>query len=247
MPASPRVPRPSRPPPAGQDAAPAPRPRGRPRKDAADALPYHHGALPEALLAAAERVLVREGIAGLGLRAIAREAGVSHTAPRHHFGDTTALLSQLAAVGFRRLRAAMVRALEAGAPDARARRNAIGRAYIHFAHANPALFGLMFRNEIIDMRHPVLAEATAAAMRVMAPTISGEAELPADRTVELSAEEAMRVTSAWAYVHGLATLLIDGRLRGILKSTRAFDDPLALVDAVLADVNLGLEFKGAGG
>ena len=61
-------------------------------------------ALPEALLAAAERVLRRDGIAGLGLRAIAREAQVSHTAPKHHFGDTTSLLSQLAAVGFRRLR-----------------------------------------------------------------------------------------------------------------------------------------------
>ena len=50
----------------------------------------------------------------------------------------------------------------------------------------------------------------------------------------------MRVTSAWAYVHGLASLLIDRRLQGILKATPAFDDPVALVDAVLQEIALGL-------
>ena len=60
--------------------------------------PYHHGDLREALLKAAERVLERDGLAGLTLRAVAREAGVSHAAPTHHFGDLTGLLSELAAI-----------------------------------------------------------------------------------------------------------------------------------------------------
>ena len=51
--------------------------------------PYHHGDLHEALLQAAKRVADREGINGLTLRAVAREAGVSHAAPAHHFGDIT--------------------------------------------------------------------------------------------------------------------------------------------------------------
>src|SRR5882672_9013424 len=63
--------------------------------------PYHHGALNEALLKAAERVLERDGLQGLTLRAVAREAGVSHAAPTHHFGDLTGLVSELAAIGFR--------------------------------------------------------------------------------------------------------------------------------------------------
>ena len=50
---------------------------------------------------AAERVLERDGLGGLTLRAVAREAGVSHAAPTHHFGDLTGLLSELAAIGFR--------------------------------------------------------------------------------------------------------------------------------------------------
>src|SRR3954467_7185882 len=72
--------------------------------------PYHHGALREALLQAAERVLERDGLAGLTLRAVAREAGVSHAAPTHHFGDLTGLVSELAAIGFRQFNAAMVAA-----------------------------------------------------------------------------------------------------------------------------------------
>jgi len=199
--------------------------------------PYHHGGLPLTLLAAAETVLVRDGIAGLGLRAIAREAGVSHTAPRHHFGDTTGLLSDLAAVGFQRLRDAMLAAMD-GVADRRERRHAIAHAYVHFAHDNPALFGLMFRNEIIDMRRPSLSQAAKAAMQVMAPTIG---EAPSAGADALSASDAMRVTAAWAYVHGLATLLIDQRLHGVLKASPGFRDPLALVDAVLENVALAAE------
>ncbi|MDM0014472.1 TetR/AcrR family transcriptional regulator [Variovorax sp. J22P168] len=206
----------------------------------ADTRPYHHGGLPLALLAAAESVLVRDGIAGLGLRAIAREAGVSHTAPKHHFGDTTGLLSDLAAVGFQRLHDAMLAAM-VGIADTQERRLAIARAYVHFAHANPALFGLMFRNEIIDMQRPSLAAAATATLQVMAPTIGGQQPAEGTEALALSGTEAVRVTAAWAYVHGLSTLLIDHRLQGILKSTTAFASPVDLVDAVLRQVRLGLD------
>ena len=91
------------------------------------------------------------------------------------------------------------------------------------------------------MRRPALADAASSAMRVMAPTIGGKGQVPAPSPVALSGLEAMRVTAAWAYVHGLASLLIDRRLQGILKATPAFDDPLALVDAVLEEVTLGLD------
>src|ERR1700681_3684518 len=80
---------------------------------ASEDAPYHHGALRDALLEAAERVLERDGLAGLTLRAVAREAGVSHAAPTHHFGDLTALVSELAAIGYRRFSMAMAAATAA--------------------------------------------------------------------------------------------------------------------------------------
>lgn len=208
----------------------------------ADTLPkrYHHGSLPEALLAAAETVLLRDGIAGLGLRAIAREAGVSHTAPKHHFGDTTGLVSELATVGYRRLSDVM-RGAAAAHDDTRARRNAIARAYVHFAYDNPAMFGLMFRNDRVDMLRPALNDAAREAMRVMAAIIGATDAAPGDTPVSLSGAEAMRITAAWGYVHGLAILLIDQRLHGILKVTPDIEDPIDLVDKALNDVRFGFE------
>src|SRR5947199_6325390 len=99
---------------------------------------YHHGDLHDALLRAAETVLERDGVQGLTLRAAAREAGVSHAAPTHHFGDMTGLVSELAAVGFRRFAAALTDAASAGSPrSAHARLEAMGIAYVTFARTYP--------------------------------------------------------------------------------------------------------------
>ena len=74
--------------------------------------PYHHGNLKQALLDAAEALLRREGVGGLSLRAAAAEVGVSHAAPKNHFGDLRGLQSELAASGFRRLAVEMRAALD---------------------------------------------------------------------------------------------------------------------------------------
>src|SRR3982751_4265156 len=122
---------------------------GRPRRATAAAgvaheTPYHHGDLHDALLAAAERVLERDGLPGLTLRAVAREAGVSHAAPTHHFGDLSGLLSELAAIGFRRFNEAMI---AAGESETMPLMKALARAkaYVAYAQAQPGMYGLMFR------------------------------------------------------------------------------------------------------
>src|SRR5262245_62298820 len=97
---------------------------------------YHHGSLREALLQAAERILERDGIQGLTLRAAAREAGVSHAAPKNHFGDMTGMLSELAAVGFERFVATMQGDVgEEGSPDRRL--GGVGHGYVGFRGADP--------------------------------------------------------------------------------------------------------------
>ena len=98
---------------------------------------YHHGSLRAALLQAAERILERDGIQGLTLRAAAREAGVSHAAPKNHFGDLAGLLSELAAVGFERFVATMQGNVRDDDPPAQ-RMAAIGRGYVTFDAPIPA-------------------------------------------------------------------------------------------------------------
>src|ERR1700688_2173544 len=135
--------------------------------------PYHHGALHEALLKAAERVLERDGLSGLTLRAVAREAGVSHAAPTHHFGDLTGLVSELAAIGFRQFNAAMV---VAGATGTTLLEKAMARAkaYVAYAQAHPGMYGLMFRTERLDMSRPSLHEAAEASFAGLAGAIGAD-------------------------------------------------------------------------
>jgi len=106
--------------------------------------PYHHGHLRAALLDEAERTLREQGIDALSLRDLARQAGVSHAAPRRHFADRQALLDALAEAGFTRLGAEVSAAIDGAGKDYQARLRAAATAYVHFATADAALLQLMF-------------------------------------------------------------------------------------------------------
>jgi AcrR family transcriptional regulator len=191
---------------------------------------YHHGDLHDALLKAAETVLERDGVQGLTLRAAAREAGVSHAAPTHHFGDMTGLLSELAAVGFRRFGAAL---REAASPQgtAHARLDAMGMAYVRFARSHPGLFMLMFRSERLDFERPALREAMTESNVALASGVGaqlGEIVTPGRLTLGQAAE----MVRAWSLVHGFAVLLLDHRLDRFL-SLAPNGDPAGLLEAVL--------------
>jgi len=168
---------------------------------------YHHGDLKGAILRAAEEILEEEGIQGLTLRGAARRAGASHAAPKNHFGDLSGLLSELAAVGFARFRDEMLSGVREGDPPA-SRSLAVGRGYVRFARRNPGLFLLMFRSEQLDMERPALREAAQAASAVLAGTTGGHPGASAP----VSLAHAVQMVGAWSTVHGLAMLLLDGRL-----------------------------------
>jgi AcrR family transcriptional regulator len=106
--------------------------------------PYHHGHLRDTLLAEAERTLREQGVEQLSLRDLARQAGVSHAAPRRHFADRQALLDALAGAGFARLADEVAAAIEDAGPDFRPRLRATGATYVRFATEDPALMELMF-------------------------------------------------------------------------------------------------------
>lgn len=195
--------------------------------------PYHHGDLHQTLLATAERILERDGIKGLTLRAVAREAGVSHAAPTHHFGDLARLLSELAAIGFRRFTDALVDA-SANKPFEEAARGR-AKAYIGFAQASPAMFKLMFRRERLDMGCPVLNEAQSCAFVLMASAV-GERRNEQVEKEHLTLPQAADIARVWSLVHGFATLAIDGRLNEILHGLPEGTTIDMLLDAMLDSV-----------
>lgn len=198
---------------------------------AATSSSYHHGDLHDALLKAAERILERDGLPGLTLRAVAREAGVSHAAPAHHFGDLVGLLSELAAIGYGRFGAALNAAAAAGRSPAEAGL-ARGRAYIDFARTHPAMYQLMFSAERLDMNNPVLRQAADASFSGLVAAVNANRDeaIAEDR---LTLDQAADVARIWSLVHGFAMLLIDGRLQGILKYLPTGTDAGMLLDAML--------------
>ena len=208
-------------------------PRGgrKPRAAAADDTPYHHGALRDALLQAAERVLERDGLAGLTLRAVAREAGVSHAAPTHHFGDLTGLVSELAAIGFRQFNTAMA---ESCVPDTPfpARGLARAKAYVAYAQAHPGMYGLMFRTERLDYSRPSLHEAAETSFAGLAHAIAASRHEQIEEGA-LTLEQAAAIARAWSLVHGFTMLLLDGRLTDILHRLPKGTDSTMLLDAML--------------
>jgi AcrR family transcriptional regulator len=108
------------------------------------ARPYHHGDLRAALLALAEETLRERGPAGLSLRELAREAGVSPAAPSRHFKTKQALLDALALEGFQRLTAALDVSLEQAGESFAHRLSGLARTYLAFATTNTALLDLMY-------------------------------------------------------------------------------------------------------
>jgi AcrR family transcriptional regulator len=190
---------------------------------------YHHGSLREALLQAAERILEREGIQGLTLRAAAREAGVSHAAPKNHFGDLAGLLSELAAIGFQRF-VTMMQANQRAEDSPEHRMAAIGHGYVAFARAHPSLFLLMFRSERLDLSRPALRAAVDASARVL----SGAVGASRGEKVEsmLTLPQAASIVGAWSLVHGFAMLLLDGRLKPLLARLPAGVDADTLLAAI---------------
>jgi AcrR family transcriptional regulator len=195
--------------------------------------PYHHGDLRNALLESALRLIVRQGPDALTLRAVARDAGVSPAAPYRHFADKEALLAALAEGGFRELAREMRVAAEGG-EDEVGRLIAIGSAYVEFARAHPAHFHVMFGPAAARKdRHPALAQAAAEAYRLLVEAVAAGQQAGALRPEESQGAHAL---TAWATVHGLSSLLVDGQLGAVTPGSSL----AAQVHAVLHTLFVGL-------
>jgi AcrR family transcriptional regulator len=132
--------------------------------------PYHHGNLRDELLERAEEIVRTRGVADLSLRELAREAGVSHGAPRRHFPDRQALLDALALRGFERL-GEQITAAARGRASYRTRVSRTAVAYVRFATRDSDLLELMFAGKHRDPAGPVRA-AGDRAFAVMAELIA---------------------------------------------------------------------------
>ena len=160
--------------------------------------PYHHGDLRAQLLARAAELVARDGAEAFSLRAVAAELGVSHTAPRHHFGDRQGVFTALATEGFVLLGEALETAVPLGLAE-------VGAAYVLFAVSHPGHFAVMHAPDLVHPHDPRLVAASAKAHRPLLDGVAAEAPGTRDQV-------AVRAAAVWALVHGLASLTLSGAL-----------------------------------
>ncbi|MFI0778393.1 TetR/AcrR family transcriptional regulator [Streptomyces sp. NPDC021212] len=169
----------------------------------------------------------REGVSALTLREIARQAGVSHGAPRRYFPTHLSLLSAIARRGFEALAREAGAAVGDGELGPREQLMALGRVYLEFARANRGMFELMFRHDLLESNRLGLRESSLPLFEVLVGLVR--------RVRALEAAEAGVVAGAlWANLHGIAQL----REWGSLRLATGSEDVEPLLRAAM-DAHLG--------
>lgn len=200
-----------------------PRPIEIPQLSAVSSAPratYRHGDLRRALLEAGIELARAGGPDAVVLREATRRTGVVPNAAYRHFGSRQALLQAVRAGAVAALAVAMEAELHKvprklqGPDAARAALRAVGAGYMGFARNETGLFRMAFvAPEQIDITH----EEEKAGYSGLDPFQLLCAAL--DRMVETGVLPSERRPGAeflaWASVHGMAMLMIDGPLRGI--------------------------------
>lgn len=189
--------------------------------------------LRAAMLAAAADVVAVSGPGDVSVRALARAAGVSHAAHRHHFASRTGLLTALAAQGHRLLAAELEAATATSFLE-------VGVAYVRFARAHPGHFAVMFSPGLLDERDPELGEARGRTFAVLR---GGVDAMAADGRLD---DARAAVVTAWSLVHGLATLAATGNLGGAGLLTEESEDALLDLTRRAAGMLYGSPDGGAG-
>ncbi len=167
---------------------------------------YHHGNLRQALVEAGLFLLARDGHSDFSLREAARLAGVTVNASYRHFADKDGLLAAISAAGFREL-GDRLRLGAARGDSHETRLLEAAYEYVAFAREQPALFRLMFGRFGVSGHGPELDTATRHANAVLREGVA--ALLGAEAA---SAAVDIAVLKAWALVHGVSHLVIDGQI-----------------------------------
>ena len=179
--------------------------------------------LREKVIKAAVKYVADNGPDGLSFRQIAADAGVSHQAPYHHFGDRSAIFGEIALEGFRKF--AVVMGAPARADEDTENCVRLCERYVDFAIANKGHFRVMFRADLCQIHES--PETQKAADDAFATLLAAVSEMLGDSA---SIDEIrVQATAMWSLAHGLATLIIDGPLE---KKIGKVSDRRALVRSV---------------
>lgn len=194
---------------------------------------YHHGALKETLIEAAQQLLADKGVAAFSLHELARRVGVSVTASYRHFESRDALLGAVAARGYDQLLHMLGESMKESA-DPVDQLRLFGVCYMRFAIDSPELFEIMFT----DRHRASTDEAQRASFAPMVAFVE-QAQQAGSLPRGVPAPQIARFL--WATAHGLTVL----HLNGGFEALGVDDTPEALTASAWAVVLPGAPRSGA--
>ena len=170
---------------------------------------YHHGDLKNALIQAGIEVLSKQGVNGLSLRKVAKQAGVSHAAPYAHFSDKQALVAAISTEGYRRLYEQISTASQSQHGNPQSQLVEAAWAYVQFALREREHFKITLSAAVEKEKdYPAfvhmstqsfeLVEEIVAACQAVGVLNPGPTDLVA--------------VSVWSLVHGFVSLLLEGQI-----------------------------------
>lgn len=123
---------------------------------------YHHGDLKNALIEAGIKILAEDGMNGFSLRKVARQAGVTHSAPYAHFADKQAMIAAISTDGYKKIHERIVRVKETYPDDPQRQLVETAWEYVQFGFIEPDHFKVTFSGTVEKEReYPDLVEITA--------------------------------------------------------------------------------------
>lgn len=189
---------------------------------------YHHGDLRNKILDVADEIVREEGIDRLSVRACAKRAGVSVTAPLYHFPNAQALVTALAVRGFETLLETIQTVKEReGLKDGT---ELAIRAYVEFGRERSGYFSFMFRDALLNADDPDLEDARQRTFGRLVTMVTSDPVL--DLEVGTHSSHVM-ILKTWVIAHGLSSLLGQSRavaqLSGPSPGLGGIDDIIDLV------------------
>ena len=164
-----------------------------------------HGDLRMELLREGLLLLDNEGIEGVTIRAVARNAGVAHSAPANHFASRRAMLTAIATIAFADLADRTTEATTDLADQPEQAIQAFAEACFQFAFDTPNRYQLLWQRQLVDQDEPAFAEEME---RVYSALLSVLRRDEVNHRVDIETD----AIAIWSMIHGYISMRLDGNL-----------------------------------
>lgn len=162
-----------------------------------------HGDLRMALLREGLALLDTQGIEGVTIRAVARNAGVAHSAPANHFPSRGNMMTEIAAIIFADLANVTIGAITGLADKPEQAIQAFAETCFQFAFNNPNRYQLLWQRQLVDQDDPTLAKEMD---RVYSALLSLLRQDPVNHRVDIETD----AIAIWSIIHGYISMRLDG-------------------------------------